>query len=71
MLGGLGSLAVMVFASGFDTSKAPLFGVITMALSFVYTIVVSLFTKKFDREFVDSRMYVKDREPEQVETARV
>ena len=46
MVGGLSTSLILAVASGFDTANAPLFGILSMAVSFLLCIVVTLVTKR-------------------------
>lgn len=56
MLGGLGIALVLMIGSGFNAARSPEFGMYAMVGSVVLTLVVSLFTKKFDETHIKNVM---------------
>lgn len=64
MLGGVGTLLVLMIGSKFNAARAPEFGMYAMIVSVVLTLVVSLFTKKFDDAHIRNVM------PYQVQEAK-
>lgn len=64
MLGGVGTVMVLMIGSGFNAARAPEFGMYAMVASVVLTLVVSLFTKKFDDAHIRNVM------PYQVQEAK-
>lgn len=53
MILGLGTTLVLALVLGLDTTKSPMIGSIAMGVSLVSVPLVSLFTKKFDKAFID------------------
>ena len=63
-MGGVGTVMVLMIGSRFNAARAPEFGMYAMVASVVLTLVVSLFTKKFDDAHIRNVM------PYQVQEAK-